>query len=147
VDFVCLGIRQGSTNFPKIEEPFQNYTRQKGDMKQLPHGGPTNIRLYRKQLSSPGCMTPGIYPPLVYSVSLYVLQKVCKANFQSTQLFIKTVLQTYRNRRVFSCLLKAIFKYYRRTFRGKFGVTHTTHEEGQIPQYFYKSRDVCGLFV
>ena len=30
----------GSTNFPKIYEPFQNYGRQKGHMKQVAHWNP-----------------------------------------------------------------------------------------------------------
>jgi hypothetical protein len=36
--------KQKSTNFPKILEPPPNSTRQKGDMKEVPYWGPTNVK-------------------------------------------------------------------------------------------------------
>jgi hypothetical protein len=54
----------GNLNFPKVLEPIQNSRRQKGDMKQVPHWGPTNIGRYRTKLRGPGHLAPRAFAHL-----------------------------------------------------------------------------------
>lgn len=42
---------EGWTRFTKIWETPQNFRHRKGDMKQAPYRGPTNIRRHRKPFS------------------------------------------------------------------------------------------------
>jgi hypothetical protein len=51
------------TNFPKIYEPHQNSQCHKGDMKQVPFWGPTNMRSHRTKCCGQGdwdLCTPGL---------------------------------------------------------------------------------------
>jgi hypothetical protein len=57
---LCDVITWGSKNFTEIKELPQNSGCQKGDMKQLPHGVPTNIRYYSIKLSYMGDLANGI---------------------------------------------------------------------------------------
>jgi hypothetical protein len=52
-------VGQGSSDFPKMLEPLQNYGRQKVDVKQVTYLGPTNIMCHRKKLSWYRDVAPG----------------------------------------------------------------------------------------
>ena len=58
-------LRHGGTNFPGATS---NSRHQKGDMKQIPYWGPTNIRRHHIKFSHPGDLVPGISAPLVYGL-------------------------------------------------------------------------------
>ena len=47
----AITLTKTRTNFPRIQQPPQNYGRQKGDMKPVVYHGPKYIRRQRSQLS------------------------------------------------------------------------------------------------
>jgi hypothetical protein len=63
-----LPLGEGCRNFTKIHEPPQTFTHQKGDTKQVPHWGFTNIRCHHTQFSHHGSLVPGFCSPLLYAI-------------------------------------------------------------------------------
>jgi hypothetical protein len=55
--------------FPKISEAPKNSRHQKGEMKQVPYTGPSNIRHHRTKFSRYGDLEPEIYAPLFYTIN------------------------------------------------------------------------------
>jgi len=56
-------LLKAGTNFLKILEPPHNSRRHKGDTKQNPYWGPTNITSQLKNCSRTGDLTPGMCAP------------------------------------------------------------------------------------
>jgi len=54
-------LEQGCTDFTKIEEPPRNSRHKKGDMKQVPCCGPTNIRRLHTKFRHHDNLAPGIF--------------------------------------------------------------------------------------
>ena len=76
----------GSRNFPKIKELLQNLKCQKGDMKQLPYGVPTNITYCCTKLNCQGDLANGICVPQVITKNTLAfscpLKKLCCSTIQ-----------------------------------------------------------------
>lgn len=63
-------LHQRYTNFRKIQEPFQNSRRQKGDMQQVPYSRPTNIGRHSARFSRHGDLACGVCAVLPNSVGV-----------------------------------------------------------------------------
>ena len=72
-------LHQGCTNFQKIWEQPENSVHQKGDMRQVPYKGPTNIRHHHKKFSHSGDLAPkDLCAPFVHHPNTFVL--MCRYN-------------------------------------------------------------------
>jgi hypothetical protein len=65
------------TNVPKIQKPFQNSRRQKGDMRQTPYWESTSIRRHHTKFSRPDDLAHGILHPC----PIHLSSKRCRTSF------------------------------------------------------------------
>ena len=61
-------LTAGVHKFSKTYKPLQNSRRQKGEVKQFPYWGPTNVRCHNTKFSRHCDLETGICAPLVYTV-------------------------------------------------------------------------------